>query len=1126
MVRIAQGCSDGEADIYFINVAGIMTKFIFTGNSVELLSDRKLKVGYSKSANGEVEEFTVTDENGIKYVFSDYERTEYMAGKHSGTVGSGFNTAAYWKAYTSSKLWTPIGNSNALKDYISSWYLSEVIHPHTSGKIDFNYVSEQIAYEGNVQVQLTGNLQEISFTSTRYNVLGKRLSNISWDGGRIDFVPSTLARKDVDDLDFRGNTQDAKSLAQIVIKGLPSESSIDKHTIKTYSFVISPVDAYGYESQHYSDKQSVFKRNFLTSILTDGSAYKFEYDDTQLPSRISAEQDYWGYYNGNGAYNPLPKTYEHHYTPSVSSPTVVRSRYCVYPLSGLSNTTLFGSDRSPDYSKIAAGILKKITYPTGGSTSFFYEANEFDFGGTTKQGAGLRISRTEHSDGLSYFPLTSSYTYSPGKVISIPHYTSTIHLTTSQGTGPSYPLTDYTDVTYIKTSSSRNKLELTQGSFVGYSNVTVRQSGRGSISYVYDVTGDFDDDQLVSLGNGEYLFDVENPRIADLGTDSYSIGLSTYTYYSNGSGTTETDTRFYDNYPFAPTPSYDWNRGQILNETHKNQSGNTVRTINYSYDIDMDLVRPKIYAAKSEFYGTNKIKFNRYYFTNGVKRLRTVTNTQYFSNGSQSTITTAYNNYSAVDEIAREIVTTKENGETYIERTTYPFEYGANSINLDPESKIFLYMQQANMKAFPVERTTTYNDGSGEKVIKSELYKYKRFNLKPQLYETHALDLSAPILESGFNYFTLGNPHTNDSRYDLKSRVTHYNAEGLPEQIYDAEMDRFSAYTYSYNNEQVEAAAQDCGILNTDFSVLSFSAKNEFNGWTHNASNSYKLYPSGVAPEPGFIGKLSRRVEPATSSSVPNDGPSITIIPTVSDRDMILSAWVKTPGGFGANKGRLTLYASNLGNITNAKKITEVYFSGIVGKWQYVEAKLDLDYLKSLYGSTINVQAKFSNLDPTYYYEIDEIRLYPEGGDISTFAYKSGAGTITGTLDPENTKRSYGYESEDKLDVISDHEGYIAEEYDYHISNEITEETFNADFVYHSNAYPNLIAYYKEGDWYKWTIDGNTVYEGLTYLQYGILERSYAEFTLTSLSSGSHTVKLEITKDGVTKNKVKTIVVP
>jgi hypothetical protein len=92
--------------------------------------------------------------------------------------------------------------------------------------------------------------------------------------------------------------------------------------------------------------------------------YTFTYDGQTLPPRTSYAQDHWGYYNG--------RTENTTFIPTL-----------VYQ-----NFALPGAIRSPDAAFMKAGVLTKITYPTGGTSEFVYEGNDYGavaFGGPMEE---------------------------------------------------------------------------------------------------------------------------------------------------------------------------------------------------------------------------------------------------------------------------------------------------------------------------------------------------------------------------------------------------------------------------------------------------------------------------------------------------------------------------------------------------------------------------------------------------------------------------------------------------------------------------------------------------------------------------------------------------------------------
>ncbi|WCT13672.1 hypothetical protein [Mucilaginibacter jinjuensis] len=90
----------------------------------------------------------------------------------------------------------------------------------------------------------------------------------------------------------------------------------------------------------------------LTGVKESGAApYSFEYGGPTLPARFSPSQDHWGYFNNKTNSTLLPMDDTHGF--------------------------FTGANREPDTAAMKAGILKKIIYPTGGYSSFDYDANDY-----------------------------------------------------------------------------------------------------------------------------------------------------------------------------------------------------------------------------------------------------------------------------------------------------------------------------------------------------------------------------------------------------------------------------------------------------------------------------------------------------------------------------------------------------------------------------------------------------------------------------------------------------------------------------------------------------------------------------------------------------------------------------
>lgn len=224
----------------------------------------------------------------------------------------------------------------------NAWHLME-IETYLHERIEFLYEAEegihfQRSYD---KVQKTsGEDEEISYFSKLYTNQ-YQIKEIRFPGGKVLFENETAERKDFT------NTYALHKISVVNDKGL---------LIKQYEF------NYFYQRCKDDNNQLDYLKQidaaanyrlFLASIKEKSSSgdslppYRFDYDSVLLPNRFSNSQDNWGYYNAKN-----------------------NGRYLTFFSYG---SPLISREVNPDVS--GAGLLKKITYPTGGTTSFIYEQN-------------------------------------------------------------------------------------------------------------------------------------------------------------------------------------------------------------------------------------------------------------------------------------------------------------------------------------------------------------------------------------------------------------------------------------------------------------------------------------------------------------------------------------------------------------------------------------------------------------------------------------------------------------------------------------------------------------------------------------------------------------------------------
>jgi RHS repeat-associated protein len=150
---------------------------------------------------------------------------------------------------------------------------------------------------------------------------------------------------------------------------------------------VSPINpASGEIADNYGPDAPFRKKLRLLSITEescgnsiDPKLHRFSYFDPdfseysyapRMPHRFSYAQDHWGYFNGKGNETFLsdcPKEYfnstSNNWDDDVNGGSLLNYNWL--------------ADRSPSEAHTKAGILKEITYPTGGKTLFEYELNDF-----------------------------------------------------------------------------------------------------------------------------------------------------------------------------------------------------------------------------------------------------------------------------------------------------------------------------------------------------------------------------------------------------------------------------------------------------------------------------------------------------------------------------------------------------------------------------------------------------------------------------------------------------------------------------------------------------------------------------------------------------------------------------
>jgi RHS repeat-associated protein len=384
------GYIDGEPDQFFFNFAGRTGQFVIGPTSASSTSKEVRTTPYQKmriEPGNNFRNWTITTEDGTQYVFAAADTTL----DQSGTVqppGSDYVAPPYTPEYISAWHLTEVRSPGG--DVIRLYYTRYLArHEMSNGSSQFDLMMQKPSWNGASCPQWT-DYRHIS----GQEVKTQRLDSIKSAAHTIRFIPGTSLRADALD-PWMGNPQEPR-LAQIEVR--TPEGTVVRR------FVLN----HDYFGGNRLRLKSVQEQDPAGNGLPPWS---FEYDAQSFPARHSFSQDHGGYWNGK------------------PNPSLIPAQTTSYTLSdGTHTASLSGANRSADLAFARVGTLSKLTYPTGGSTSFVWELH--DFGATRNGTVSYDTAGTQQS------VLASNNTYMPTR-------TTTTTFTITQAMNVSIEVTHY-----------------------------------------------------------------------------------------------------------------------------------------------------------------------------------------------------------------------------------------------------------------------------------------------------------------------------------------------------------------------------------------------------------------------------------------------------------------------------------------------------------------------------------------------------------------------------------------------------------------------------------------------------------------------------------------------------------
>ncbi len=343
--------------------------------------------------------FTVTDPRGFKYFF-EYKDTE--------------KTKVTYKKFNLKEgpILQIVELNETQPEHITAWHLSKIESP-TGAYLLFSYQDELIVdmprisvyrgfcEDGPGKCPTDANRNKFQMLDddptkerrSKYEVKSKTLSRISNNNIVVNFIQGA-ARRD---------SNGGKVLSSIEVKsGADYDTPVLQYNFDY--FYQSADDCYPtIEDGKWCNRLYLNKIDQVKGTKSIPQ-YQFEYNSTKLPYRFSYQQDAWGYYNANNAKSLIPQLYVYPTKKGLQ-------RYRIYPANA-TGWTLFGANRQTNSSALKAGALEKITFPTGGSRKYYFEANKYYDPEMNKDylGGGLRIGRIVHDAGKGA-TITKRYSY-------------------------------------------------------------------------------------------------------------------------------------------------------------------------------------------------------------------------------------------------------------------------------------------------------------------------------------------------------------------------------------------------------------------------------------------------------------------------------------------------------------------------------------------------------------------------------------------------------------------------------------------------------------------------------------------------------------------------------------------
>jgi|GEM_PF-3505146 len=727
-------------------------------------------------------------------------------------------------------------------------------------------------------------------------------------------------------------------------------------------YKLNDIELHNYNGSLLKDFQLKYTQDsntrlFLHSVqeITSGSLmppYTFDYNQLQLPAYCTPNTDHWGFYNG-------PKTFPGWTFDSNSFVTTTfQNQYYQF--------------REPDPTYAQAGILTKITYPSGGNSQFYYEMNQYskwvgfpisiNQTSVNMNGGGLRIKTIISNADFTSAPITYEYKYVTDLVSNV-----------SSGVlgmpRPNYAQND--QVGWTALDSNGNPTSMT------FSN-TAMNTWDSNLIY----PSQNDDGNIVTYS-----------KVVELQSNNGVYNGKKVTVFSNH------DNGYWNNPPDHIAVSMNsavqqmeasnrsFERGKVLIDSIFDQNNNLVKIVQNTYNTDATrfnqyvggiMCNMKMYLGAAIVpFGGGATNFSWVYSANNSQvrfytfypYLQQTTETDYASNHSgQTTSTTTSYSYDQVNGTRNLVKTSKTDSKGQLLTTSvkYPLDYNLSGITPgDAFANGIANLQNLSAISLPVESTTQVSnaDGTNLRTISSYLNSFHATLPYPNL--TYKASITNP--GSSFTSSSISSQGTlvKDGTYEPRTSIDNFDAAGniLQEHMTNGVN---QSYQWGYNNNYLVAIVKNA--TNTYQSSTNLGVKNFF----------FDSFEEG------------------DGNSTPGDS--------------------KT--GAHSYDGTTTPFVKTVSNIDNGS-YTLTYWQKNNGVWSWISQPVTIS------GNSYSISLSG---------QIDDVRLFPVNAQMTTYTYDVMFG-LTSITDAKGEITYYDYDQFFRLKNIKDKDKNIIKHILYNYAN-------------------------------------------------------------------------------------------